>query len=164
MHGEAAVGTKGEGHGSLAGEAHSRRGLRKLQDKTWGNGGIDRWEVARLSVGEVSRRSDACGMASMTIVCHRCPKTLSGLSRRSGRCEVRGVGDESCSVRVHGSSCLLPVSLPVRSRFAPGFTPGSLPVLLPIPDPPQSHSITLIQTDFLVVSMRTSFPVTLHLT
>jgi len=80
-------------------------------------------------------------------------KALSGLCRHSGQCAVRGVGDESCSVRVH------------RFGFStPGFTPGSLPVLLPIPDPPQSHSIALVQTDLLIVSMRTSLMVSLHLT
>jgi hypothetical protein len=52
---------------------------------------------------------------------------------------------------------------PTGSSFTtPGFTPGSLPVLLPIPGPTQSHSITLIQTDSLIVSMRTSFMVSLH--
>ena len=39
-------------------------------------------------------------------------------------------------------------------------TPGSLP----IPGPTQSHSITLVQTDLLIVSTRTSFTVSLHLT
>jgi hypothetical protein len=76
-------------------------------------------------------------------------KTLSGLSRRSGRCEVRGVSDEFCSLRVHRSSILLPVSLPV---------------LLPIPGPPPSHSISLIQTDLLIFSTRTSCMVSLHRT
>src|SRR5713101_4730446 len=36
----------------------------------------------------------------------------------------------------------------------PGFTPGSLPVLLPIPGPPQSHSITLVQEELLIVSTK----------
>ena len=54
---------------------------------------------------------------------------------------------------------------PTGSRCStPGFTPGSLPVLLPIPGPPQSHSIALVQTDLLIVSTRTSFTVSLHLT
>ena len=54
---------------------------------------------------------------------------------------------------------------PQGSSFStPGFTPGSLPVLLPIPDPTQSHSITLVQTGFLIISMRTSLMVSLHLT
>ena len=50
---------------------------------------------------------------------------------------------------------------PTSSSFS---TPGSLPVLLPIPGPSQFHSIALIQTDLLIVSMRTSFMVSLHLT
>ncbi len=52
---------------------------------------------------------------------------------------------------------------PTGSSFStPGFTPGSLPVLLPIPGPPQSHSITLVQTDLLIVSIRSSLMVSLH--
>jgi hypothetical protein len=78
---------------------------------------------------------------------------LSGLYRHSGRDDVRRVGDKSWSVRAHGSIF-----------STPGFTPGSLPVLLPIPGPTQSHSITLVQTDLLIVSTRTSFMVSLHLT
>jgi hypothetical protein len=54
---------------------------------------------------------------------------------------------------------------PTCSSFStPGFTPGSLPVLLPIPDPTQSHSIALVQGELLIVSMRISFTVSLHLT
>jgi hypothetical protein len=80
-------------------------------------------------------------------------KTISGLNRRSGRDDVRGVGDESCSIRSQGSSF-----------SSPGFTPGWLPVLLPIPGPTQSHSIALVQGELLMVSMRTSLMVSLHLT
>jgi len=80
-------------------------------------------------------------------------KTRSRLNRRSGRDDERGVGDESCSVRAQGSSF-----------STPGFTPGSLPVLLPIPDPTQSHSVALVQANLLIVSMRISFMVALHLT
>ena len=50
------------------------------------------------------------------------------------------------------------------SFSTPGFTPGSLPVLLPIPGPTQSHSVALVQTDLLIVSMRTSLAISLHLT
>ena len=54
---------------------------------------------------------------------------------------------------------------PTGSSFStPGFTPGSLPVLLPIPDPTQSHSITLVQEEMPIVSMRTSLMISLHLT
>ena len=38
----------------------------------------------------------------------------------------------------------VPCDLTGLSCSTPGFTPGSLPVLLPIPGPPQSHSITLL--------------------
>jgi hypothetical protein len=58
---------------------------------------------------------------------------------------VRGGGNKSCSVRAHHSSF-----------STPDFTPGSLSIWLPIPDLTQSYSITLVQTDFLIVSMRTS--------
>ncbi len=70
-----------------------------------------------------------CGMASLTIAVTSVHKTLSGLNRRSGRDDVRGVGDALCFVRVHRSSYLLPVSLPV---------------LLPITGLTQSHSITVL--------------------
>ena len=59
----------------------------------------------------------------------------------------------SCSGRAQGSNF-----------STPGFTPGSLPVLLPITGPTQSHSITLLQRDFLIVSMQTSLMVSLNLT
>jgi len=108
----------------------------------------------RLAVREeVSRFSDAFGMARVTIAVTSVHKTLSELCGRSGRDDVRGVGDDSCFVRVTGSSF-----------STPGFTPGSLPVLLPIPGRTHSHSIALVQTDLLIVSMRTSFTVALHLT
>jgi hypothetical protein len=67
----------------------------------------------------VSRLSDAFGMERVTtLAVVPVHNGLSRLNRRSGRDDVRGVGDESCSVRPQGSS------------FS---TPGSLPVLLPIP-------------------------------
>ena len=54
---------------------------------------------------------------------------------------------------------------PTGSSFStPGFTPGSLPALLPIPGPTQSHSIALVQDKLLIISMRISFMVSLHLT
>jgi hypothetical protein len=54
---------------------------------------------------------------------------------------------------------------PIGSRCStPGFTPGSLPVLLPIPGRTQSHSITLVQEELRIVSMRRSFMVSLRLT
>jgi hypothetical protein len=59
---------------------------------------------------------------------------------------------------------LVPCDITGSSFSTPGFTPGSLPVLLPIPGPPQSHSITLVQKELLIISMRTSFMVSLHLT
>jgi hypothetical protein len=58
----------------------------------------------------------------------------------------------------------VPCDLSGLNCSTPGFTPGSLSVLLPIPGPPQSHSIALVQTDLLIVSMRTSFTISLHLT
>jgi len=48
---------------------------------------------------------------------------------------------------------LVPWESTVRVFYSQ-FAPGSLPVLLTIPDPPQSHSITLIQAELLIVSMR----------
>jgi len=51
---------------------------------------------------------------------------------------------------------------PTGSSF---LTPGSLPILLPIPGPPQSHSITFIQEELRIVSTRTSFmisPISLY--
>src|SRR5712692_3596323 len=80
-------------------------------------------------------------------------KTLSGLNRRSGRGEGRGIDDESCSVGVHRSSFLLPVSLPVRSRFCSRFQ-------IQLNRTP-SHSF---QEELLIISMRTSLMVSLHLT
>ena len=59
---------------------------------------------------------------------------------------------------------LVPCKPTGPSFSTPGFSPGSLPVLLPIPDPTQSHSITIVQPDLLIVSMRTSFRISLHLT
>ena len=54
---------------------------------------------------------------------------------------------------------------PTGSSFStPGFTPGSLQVFLPIPDPTQSHSIALLQDELLIISMRTSYTISLHLT
>jgi hypothetical protein len=54
---------------------------------------------------------------------------------------------------------------PTGSRCStPGFTPGSLPILLPIPDLTPSDSVTLVQEELLIVSTRTSFAVSLHLT
>jgi len=47
-------------------------------------------------------------------------KTLSGLDRRSGRDNGRGVGDQSCSVRPKDSSFFYSR---FHSRFAPGFAP-----------------------------------------
>jgi hypothetical protein len=51
---------------------------------------------------------------------------------------------------------------PTGSSF---LTPGSPPILLPIPGPPQSHSITFIQEELRIVSTRTSFmisPISLY--
>lgn len=48
-------------------------------------------------------------------------KTLPGLYRRSGHDYVRGVDDESTSMQLQGCVFLLPVSLPVRSRFYSRF-------------------------------------------
>ena len=51
-----------------------------------------------------------------------------------------------------------------RVRVGPPVRVFLLPVLLPIPDPPQSHSIALVQEELLIISMRTSYMVSLHLT
>jgi len=65
-----------------------------------------------------------------------------------------------------GELVISPVPCDPRIRVfsTPGFTPGSLPVLLPITGTTQSHSVVLIQTNLLIVSIRISFMVPLHLT
>ena len=74
----------------------------------------------------------------MTVAGTSVRETLSGLNRLSGRQLVGRVSDEPASVRLQPSSF-----------STPGFTPDLIPVLLPIPGPPPSHSITLVQGDLL---------------
>ena len=69
-----------------------------------------------LELFSPSRLLDACGMARVTIGYHPVHKTLSGRNRRSGREDVRGVGNGFCSVRAQGSSFLLPVPDPTQSH------------------------------------------------
>ena len=51
-----------------------------------------------------------------------------------------------------------------RVRVSPPVRVFLLPVSLPIPGTTQSHSITLVQEELLIVSMRIWFMVSLHLT
>ena len=70
-------------------------------------------------------------------------KGSSGFYRRSGRDDVRGAGDESCSVRVHQFEVFYSR---MHSRFAPDFAPDSRS---------NSISFTLVQEKLLIVSTRT---------
>jgi hypothetical protein len=92
----------------------------------------------------VSRLSDAFKVAQVTIGCH-IPSTKPSQGLIDVQDEVRG-GESMMS---------LVLCEPTGSSFStPGFTPGSLPVLLTIPGPPQSHSITLVQEELLIVSTK----------
>jgi hypothetical protein len=78
---------------------------------------------------------DAFGMARVTLPVapvHKVHKDVSGFYRRSKRCDVRGVGDESCTVRAHRFALFYSR---FHSRFAPDFAPDS-----------RSHSISLHRT------------------
>lgn len=61
----------------------------------------------------------------MTLSCLPVHKGFSGFSRRSGRCDVSGVGDESCSVWAQRFEFFY-------SRFVPDFAPDSRSHSIPI--------------------------------
>lgn len=75
------------------------------------------------SVRKGSRRSDAFGMARVTLPIAPVHKSLSGLCRRSARDDVRGVGEESGAVRAHWFELF---DSRFHSRFAPDSRSNSI--------------------------------------